>query len=340
MPMSKPDAARTWDGIEIAADNPTGSTVVVRRVGSLGENECLVLHRSHQGPDYAGDWAWTSPAGCRQPGEAVYPAALRELAEEAGLLGFHPWAVDFSGPAGNSDEPGRWALFAVDVPAATEVHLVDPEHDRFEWVSPAQAVQRVLPRYVATGIERAARVPTVTLTFRPMADSDFAAVARWRRTAHVREWFDARSLDEESVRARYAPRLRGDLPTRMWIVEVDAAAVGCLQDYRVADHPDYAAKTKDPDAVAIDYVIGDPALVNRGLGTRMIWEFCRDVLTRDYPDAPRILASPSHRNTRSLRVLEKCGFTQGLWIDGLSDPGERPDTEIVCTFDVRHWLGR
>ncbi|MGI8578520.1 MAG: hypothetical protein ACR2KG_11565, partial [Nocardioidaceae bacterium] len=49
---------------------------------------------------------------------------------------------------------------------------------------------------------------------------------------------------------------------------------------------------------------------------------------------------PSHRNTRSLRVLEKCGFTQGLWIDGLSDPGERPDTEIVCTFDVRHWLGR
>ncbi len=71
----------------------------------------------------------------------------------------------------------------------------------------------------------------------------------------------------------------------------------------------------------------------------MIWEFCRDVLRRDYPDAEHFLASPSHRNLASLRVLAKCGFTQGLWIDDLRRPGEPPDTEIVCTLDVRHWLG-
>jgi 8-oxo-dGTP pyrophosphatase MutT (NUDIX family) len=42
--------------------------------------EHLLLHRAHHGPDFAGDWAWTFPAGCRQPGERVYLSVLRELA--------------------------------------------------------------------------------------------------------------------------------------------------------------------------------------------------------------------------------------------------------------------
>ena len=71
---------QTWDGLSIAADTPTGATVVVRRRDLAGRLEFLLLHRNAEGADYEGDWAWTAPAGCRQPGEAVYPAALRELA--------------------------------------------------------------------------------------------------------------------------------------------------------------------------------------------------------------------------------------------------------------------
>jgi RimJ/RimL family protein N-acetyltransferase len=198
---------------------------------------------------------------------------------------------------------------------------------------------RILPTSVSREQQRAFAMPVVDLGFRPMTEDDFTAVARWQSAAHVAPWWDARSRDEESVRTRYAARLRGEEPTRMWVVEIDGRAVGYLQDYRVRDHPDYAVKTRDPDAVGFDYVIGEGDLVNRGLGTRMIWEFCRDVLHRDYPDADHLLASPSHRNVRSLRALAKCGFTQGLWIDAVGPPGEPPDTEIVCTLDVRHWLG-
>jgi RimJ/RimL family protein N-acetyltransferase/8-oxo-dGTP pyrophosphatase MutT (NUDIX family) len=322
--------ARTWDGLEIASDHPTGSTVCVRRTTPAGDREVLLLHRSHHGADYEGDWAWTSPAGCRFPGEVVYAGVLRELAEEAGLEGFLPWAVDLS---------GRWAVYAVDVPYDIVIDLVDPEHDRFEWVSPSRAFTRMLPAAVGEHQARAAAVPEVDLAFRPMTDDDFASVARWQSAAHVSPWWDHRTRDVESVRARYAPRLRGDEPTRMWVVEVDGEPAGFLQDYRVGHHPDYAVRTQDPDAVAFDYAIGEPGRVGRGLGTRMVWEFCRDVLRRDYPDAVHFLASPSHRNAASLRVLAKCGFTQGLWIDDLGRPGEPPDTEIVCTLDVRHWLG-
>lgn len=290
----------------------------------------LLLHRSHRGPDYEGDWAWTSPAGCRQPGEPVYPAALRELGEEAGLTGPTPWAVDLS---------DRWALFAVDVPYDAAVDLVDPEHDRFEWVRIDRAVTRMLPSIVGELQARAAAVPTVELALRPMVESDFAAVARWQSAPHVAEWWDARSRDESAVRDRYLPRLRGDVAVRMWVVEIEGRAAGLLQDYLVGHDDDYAAKTRDPGAIGFDYLIGDATLVGKGLGTRVIWEFCRDVLHRDFPEAGHFLASPSHRNLGSRRALAKCGFAEGLWIDVPARHGEPADTEVVCTFDVGHWLG-
>lgn len=328
--MAEASPGVTWDGLPIADDRPTGSSVVVRRTNPAGEREVLLLHRNGNGADFEGDWAWTSPAGCRQPGEAVYPAALRELAEEAGLVEPKPWAVDLS---------PRWTVFAVDVPYDVTINLVDPEHDRFTWVAAAAARSRVLPKTVADGQARAAAVPAIDLAFRPMRDDDFAAVARWHSAPHVSKWWDSNSRDEDAVRARYAPRLRGDDHVRMWIVEVDGAAAGMLQDYRLDHDPDLAVMTGAKDAVEFDYLIGDRGLVGHGLGTRLVWEFCRDVLHRDYPEAARLVACPSHRNARSLRVLAKCGFTPGAGIDRPAMPGQPADTEIVCTLDISHWLG-
>lgn len=331
MPAEQAEFASTWDGLPIATDDPVGSSVAVRRRTASGVTELLVLHRNGNGPDYEGDWAWTGPAGCRQPGEAVYPAALRELAEEAGLHDVRPWAVDLS---------RHWALFAVDVPYDAPVELVDPEHDRYEWLALDDVASRVLPREVAEGQAKAAAVPLVHIGFRQVNDADFAAIAAWHRAPHVREWWDTNSLDEESARQRYTPRLTGEEPTRMWVIEIDGTPAGTIQDYRVADDDEYAERTGDPGAIAFDYLIGDESLVGRGIGTRMIWEFCRDVLRPDHPEAEHFLASPSYRNARSLRALAKCGFTAGRRIAGSSGPGEPGDDEIVCTLDVAHWLGR
>lgn len=339
--MVEEQLRRTWDGLHIAADQPTGATVVVRRPGASGQPEYLLLHRNSRGPDFEGDWAWTAPAGCRQPGEPVYPAALRELAEEAGLTGLRPWAVDLSRqkPRGTS-----WVVFAVDVAADVQVDLVDPEHDRYEWVSAAEARRRVRPRFVAASqVDPLQRIPDVTMSFRAMTLDDLPNVVRWRHEPHVARWWHQHGgvANVVAAKQRYGPRIRGDDPTRMWVISIDGRDVGYSQAYRVSDYREYADATGDPDAIAFDYLIGQPELVGKGLGTRVIWEFVRDVLAPHYPQAPRFLASPDCRNAASLRVLGKCGFTRGAEI--VLPPDDDGDgesvTEVVCTLDRAHWFG-
>jgi RimJ/RimL family protein N-acetyltransferase/8-oxo-dGTP pyrophosphatase MutT (NUDIX family) len=321
----------TWDGLQIATEDPRGSSVVVRRLGEAGETSFLVLHRAANGSDYEGDWAWTSPAGARQPGEAIFPAALRELVEEAAIIFDDVWAVDLSGP---------WALFACDVPSDQLVDLVDVEHDRFAWLSAEAASARIFPKGIADQqIHRVAGIPSVRLRFRPMTYDDLPPVVDWQRAPHANRWFHGERFNVAAATAKYGPRIEGVAPTRMWVVQVDGRDAGYVQDYRVRDHDEYAVKTQDLDAVAFDYLIGDPALVNKGIGTRMIWTYLRDVLRRDYPEAVRFIASPDHRNAPSLRVLDKCGFSQGLWIDGPESPDAPASTEIVCTLDRARMFG-
>jgi aminoglycoside 6'-N-acetyltransferase len=327
--LTEPEGGRTWDGEPIASDDPKGSAIVVRRPSADSGWEYLLLHRVHHGPEYEGDWAWTTPAGCRRPGEPVLAATRRELAEESGIAAM-PWPVDLT---------GGWATWALTVPVDTPV-ILDAEHDRFEWVRPDEAADRIRPAEVFDAIARVDAIPEVDVDFRPMTHDDLPAYVDWQHAPHARQWFHAGRMDITEAKRRYGPRIDGDVPTRMWVARIDGRDVGMVQDYRVGDHADYAEKTGDPEAAAFDYLIGDPDLVGRGIGTRMIGWFLVDRLRPAYPDAPRFLASPDHRNRASLRLLEKLGFQQGLWIDEPATSEYDPrETEIVCTLDVAHWLG-
>jgi 8-oxo-dGTP pyrophosphatase MutT (NUDIX family) len=124
----------TWDGLPVSREPPYGATVVVFRRAADGV-ELLLLHRAIEGPDYAGDWAWTPPAGARLPGEPIERCARRELREEAGL------DLEVTRTECGSVD---WPLFLVEVPPDAEVTL-DAEHDRYEWVSCQDALGRCRP---------------------------------------------------------------------------------------------------------------------------------------------------------------------------------------------------
>jgi 8-oxo-dGTP pyrophosphatase MutT (NUDIX family) len=124
----------TWDGLPVSDAPPFGATVVVFRVSDDGL-EVLMLHRAHLGPGYAGDWAWTPPAGARLPGEPVEECARRELREETGLV--LPLELTSCG----SDE---WSVYLAEASSMAGV-VIDAEYDRFEWLPITLATTRCTP---------------------------------------------------------------------------------------------------------------------------------------------------------------------------------------------------
>ncbi len=167
---------------------------------------------------------------------------------------------------------------------------------------------------------------------RPMTEGDFADVSRWLNTPHVATWWDEHRSPEQ-VAAHYGPGIRGEEPVRYWVWEVNGRSVGFAQDYRISDHPEFALLCGRPDAVGFDYVIGEAAHVDRGLGTSLLWVFLRDIVVPAYDGVTELFAAPDHRNARSLRVLAKLGATEGIWFDEPQSDG-RVDTVVGCSIPV------
>jgi 8-oxo-dGTP pyrophosphatase MutT (NUDIX family) len=130
----------TWDGEPVSRERPHGATVVVAARSPEGWRYVL-LHRGHHGPDFEDDWAWTPPSGSRKPGEDVAACAARELREETGLV---------AGPQSVLTSDTDWAVFALEVPWGTAIAVDGTEHDRFEWVTYADALDRCRPAVLAT----------------------------------------------------------------------------------------------------------------------------------------------------------------------------------------------
>jgi 8-oxo-dGTP pyrophosphatase MutT (NUDIX family) len=134
-----PGTFTTWDGEPVSREPPYGATVVVASASPQGWRYVL-LHRAHHGPDWDGDWAWTPPAGSRKPGEELAACAARELLEESGLR---------AAPRPVLTEKVGWAVFTLEVPWGAVVTADGTEHDRFEWVTFAQATARLRPPVLA-----------------------------------------------------------------------------------------------------------------------------------------------------------------------------------------------
>jgi RimJ/RimL family protein N-acetyltransferase len=178
----------------------------------------------------------------------------------------------------------------------------------------------------------------LVVALRPMTRGDLPAVARWRAADHVDRWWHADGpATVEGVTEKYGADIDGTTPTRMWVVEANGRSVGFVQDYVISDHPEFALLTPDPDAIGLDYAIGEPEWVGRGLGTRLVWAWMLRARRR-FPDATTYFAAPDHRNEASLRVLDKTGFERGTWFDEPQGDGTTT-TMVGCSLDVPRVLG-
>ena len=95
-------------------------------------------------------------------------------------------------------------------------------------------------------------------------------------------------------------------------MSLDGHPIGLLQRSAIRDYPDdlaeFEALVEVPEgAFELDYLIGEPALRGRGLGTRIIAAAIEDTWSA-HPAAPAVLVAVVAANVASWRALEKAGL--------------------------------
>jgi RimJ/RimL family protein N-acetyltransferase len=138
------------------------------------------------------------------------------------------------------------------------------------------------------------------LAFRLLEPADFPLLFEWLQRPHVKQWWDDGENTLEKVELHYGPLSDEEDVERfilMWSPEdrQDLRPIGYFQWYLLPD-----------GTGGIDQYIGEPDLVNRGIGTEAIRRFLAMLVERH--DPPRIIIDPDPQNARAIRCYEKVGF--------------------------------
>jgi aminoglycoside 6'-N-acetyltransferase len=153
--------------------------------------------------------------------------------------------------------------------------------------------------------------PGPVITLRRLARSDFPLLARWLAEPHVARWW-AHETTPEALEADFGPDVDGLERSEVFIAAHGGAPIGLIQRFRCADYAqtrdEMAALAPVPEAaISIDYFIGEPQLLRRGLGSAMI-RTCVHGAWRDWPDADAVVVAVHADNEASWRVLARAGF--------------------------------
>lgn len=154
------------------------------------------------------------------------------------------------------------------------------------------------------------------MTIRKMVHKDLDIMTKWLNTEEVLEFFGdpANPPSAAQVRAKYGPRIDGDVAVEPYIVEAEGRPFAFMQCYRLQkkDYERYGY-SKGELVYGMDQFIGEPDVLNREYGTQMVKEFTAHIFSEKRADA--IVMDPEMRNPRAIRCYEKCGFRKLKEID-------------------------
>ncbi len=172
------------------------------------------------------------------------------------------------------------------------------------------------------------------LTWRRLKAADLPMLAEWLREPQVSRWWH-HETSVEAVERDFGPSVRGEEPGEDLVVSLDGQPIGLLQRSVIGDYPEDLAElisiAEVPDgAVELDYLIADPALRGRGLGSRMIAAAVQSTWSA-YPAAPAVVVPVVAANAASWRALEKAGFRR------IAEGNMSPDNPID---DPLHYIYR
>lgn len=139
------------------------------------------------------------------------------------------------------------------------------------------------------------------MKIRPFSIEDLELMSVWLNNKHVKVFFG--DPDE------WLDEIKENLTEQEWIkyfiVETDKP-IGFAQYYDTQNAPTGTWSNEPPGTAGIDFLIGEPDYLGKGLGSKLIFNVIELLrATRKYKF---IIADPDIKNKNSIRTLENNGF--------------------------------
>jgi RimJ/RimL family protein N-acetyltransferase len=141
----------------------------------------------------------------------------------------------------------------------------------------------------------------VPFTFRRLRAADLTRLEAWLAKSHVARWFG----DPDDWLEEIAQNLDTDWITHLR-ADLDGAPAGFAQWYDTARAPSGLWSAEPAGTLGLDFLLGEPALLGRGLGTQLVSGLA--TLAVERTRAARLIADPEPGNVSSVRALERAGF--------------------------------
>jgi aminoglycoside 6'-N-acetyltransferase len=163
------------------------------------------------------------------------------------------------------------------------------------------------------------RLIKMTITFQPLNETHFDLLLKWLQTPHVKAWWDKDvKWTKELIYKKYSCYVKGykrlvlankviKKPMHAFIICADNQAIGYVQAYNVHDFPredDYAINLPQGCA-AIDWYLGEPSSLGKGIGTQALKLFLNTQVPQNFT---HVFVDPETANKAAIKVYEKVGF--------------------------------
>jgi AacA4 family aminoglycoside N(6')-acetyltransferase len=148
----------------------------------------------------------------------------------------------------------------------------------------------------------------LAITFRPLCEADLPILHDWIHRPHVAQWWgggDAGNVDDTTK--KYLPRLQEASSIKAYIALLSGTPIGFVQSYvALGCGNGWWEDETDPGVRGIDQFLCDGRKLGKGLGSRMVAAFVRQ-LFQD-PSVTKVQADPDPTNARAIRCYEKAGL--------------------------------
>jgi aminoglycoside 6'-N-acetyltransferase len=164
-----------------------------------------------------------------------------------------------------------------------------------------------------------------------LARSDFEALSRWFAEHHVRAWFNDTPTALDDLEAKYGPRIDGREATQVYIIEMDGQPAGFIQAAPADQYAVWPSGFGLVEAVALDGLFGEPALLGRGRATEVLRQFLA-AAPGGFGGATKVIGETARANVPMCLTLERVGF-ECIYEGDLERDGKRDRRVYVYSLE-------